>query len=49
MIGSWLLIGGLKLGEQRGVGAGVNDLEIKAQRLDPLLVKAAPGDGAAPG
>jgi hypothetical protein len=41
------LVGRLELGEERGVGAGVDNLEGEVERLDPLLVEAAPGDRAA--
>ena len=41
------LIGAFQLGKKGGIGAGVDHLERQIKRLDPFLVKAAPGDRAA--
>src|SRR3546814_6679449 len=41
------LVGRFEFREERRVGAGVHDLVVQLQRLDALVVEAAPGDGPA--
>src|SRR6185369_10968134 len=39
------LIGGFQFGEHVGVGAGMHDFVVEAERLYAFVIEAAPGDG----